>query len=97
MRIFRTRSTVVQALQVTGFNDDDMREWVGPGRYRRVRPQRRARMNVEPDGVVAQVYNAHLGAWLDCRVGDWVERGAHGEFLPVRPDHARARYQPAFG
>lgn len=97
MRLFRTRSVVVQAVQVTGFNDDALRDFCGPRGYRRSKPQRSPGINIEPDGVVGQVRNDRLGAWLDCRIGDWVERDSHGGFMPVRAEHARARYQPLHG
>lgn len=86
MKLFRTRSVVVQAIQVTGSNWSELAAFAGADRLRRI-PRTLPR-----SGVVAEIWAADFGCWLGVRVGDWVERGARDALVPVRPEHANARY-----
>ena len=89
MRIFRTRSVVVQAIQVTGGNWDELRGFCGPDRFRRVYP------TPPRSGVVARIRCVPHDVWIPVRVGDWVERDATGALCPVRGETVPARYEPA--
>lgn len=96
MRLARTRSVVVQTMQVTGFNWADLEQFCGSHRIRR-RVQVRGRgANTEPDGIIGEVYATGYDRWLPFRVGDWIEHGC-GEYVPIRPDQYTARYQPLHG
>lgn len=79
---------VVQAVLVTGFNWDELREFCGPSRLRRIYPARPG------SGEVALVRTVPHEVWLPVRVGDWVERDATGALCPVRVEQAAARYEP---
>lgn len=97
MRLYRTRSIIVQTVQVTGFNWPDLEAFCGPQNVRR-RPLRRGLgANTEPDGTIGDTYSASHNTWLPFRVGDWIESGPHGDLTPVRAEHRAARYQPLHG
>jgi hypothetical protein len=86
VRLFRTRSVIVQAVRVTGFNWAELREFCGADRLRREYPARPG------SGVVARIRCRPHDVWIPVRVGDWVERDPTGALVPVRVEHAAARY-----
>lgn len=97
MKLARTRPTVVQLLQVTGFNWDELEAFCGPHNVRRRVHVHNPGRNTEPDGVIGEVFATGYDAWLPFRVGDWIEAGPHGDLTPVRAEHCAARYQPLHG
>lgn len=97
MKLARTRPTVVQLVQVTGFNWDELEAFCGPHNVRRRIHVHNPSRNTEPDGIIGELYATGYDAWLPFRVGDWIEHGPHSDLQPVRAEHHAGRYQPLHG
>lgn len=97
MKLARTRPTVVQLLQVTGFNWAELEAFCGPHNVRRRVHVHNPGRNTEPDGIIGEVFATGYDAWLPFRVGDWIEHGGTGQYVPIRPGQYTARYQALHG
>ena len=69
---FRKKPVVVEAVQWTGKNMRETREFMGL----------KAPLITRPGGVVIPTLEGDMLA----AVGDWIIRGVKGEFYPVKPD-----------
>lgn len=72
---------VVEAIQFTGFNFDEIEAFVG-GDYGK---------DARGRGVIAT-----LEGPLHISPNDWIIKGVKGEFYPCKPDIFEATYEPQF-
>jgi hypothetical protein len=72
---------VVDAIQYTGQNHEEIRAFTGTAMFIPVDPEDR----VEDPEITAQVMDALHSTWVGVKDGQWVIRGIRGEFYPC--DH----------
>ena len=87
---FRKKPVVIEAEQFTGDNGFDLNKWsngavvaspvLEPG-------------DDNPSGRYVQI--ATLEGTMIGNVGDWIVRGVHGEFYPIKPDIFAETYDAA--
>lgn len=77
---FRKKPVIISAIQWTGDNAHDIRDFAG-GRFRDVVADQR----IGP-GVTAEVYDELHDTWIGVKTGQWVLRGVKGEFYPCDAD-----------
>jgi len=75
-RKYRKRPMVIDAIQWTGDNDEDVEAFVG---VTDVQFNRSTRQGDKPTG---DVYDFLHRTWVNFGVGDWIIRGLKGEFYP---------------
>lgn len=78
---YRKKPVVIEAVQWTGNNDDDIMEFVPTGRF-----------GDDDDG---GVYIMTLEGEMRASVGDYIIKGVQGEFYPCKPDIFEQTYEPA--
>jgi hypothetical protein len=76
---FRKKPVVIEAMQLTPLNIDQIEEFVGGD------------AGNTPDGLVI----ATLEGAMHASIGDWIIKGVQGEFYPCKPDIFDATYEPA--
>lgn len=81
MPMFRKKPVVIEAVQYTGSNLDELRQFV-PEEHRD------NRIGV-PLGIKT------LEGVMTVTDGDWIIKGVKGEFYPCKPDIFDATYEPA--
>lgn len=91
VRQFRKRPVVVSAIQWTGDNEAQVREFTG-GNFEAVDPDDRANSD-DPENTAAVLDSLH-SSWIGLRTGDWVVRGPRGEFYAIKDDVLRETYEP---
>ena len=80
---FRKKPVVIEAMQFTGENHDEILGWAT--RFRLDDPVKRS---------VTGIYVDTLEGAMAVSVGDWVIRGVAGEFYPCKPDIFEQTYEP---
>jgi hypothetical protein len=78
---YRKKPVVIEAVQWTGNNDDDIMEFVSTGRFG----------DDDDDGVYIMTLEGEMRA----SVGDYIIKGVQGEFYPCKPDIFEQTYEPA--
>ena len=78
---FRKKPVVVEAVKFTGKNDLELAMFVGENGY-------------DPDERGPSWVIRTLEGEMRCDVGDWIVKGAVGEFYPVKPDAFEATFEP---
>lgn len=73
---FRKKPVVVEAVQWTGDNEAEVREFAGSN-FERVEDS--------PEWT-ARVFDELHDSWIGTRTGDWIVRGLRGENYPVHSD-----------
>ena len=79
MSKYRKKPVVIEAVQFTGLNFDEIEKFVG-GDYGK---------NEKGEGVIAT-----LEGPLHVSTNDWIIKGVKGEFYPCKPDIFAATYEP---
>lgn len=87
---FRKRPIVVQAIQWTGDNEREIREWCGPGFFGVVAPEDRS----DDPEITAEVLDTLHSTWVGVKTGQWVVRGVKGELYPIAEDVLAETYEP---
>jgi hypothetical protein len=82
MARFRKKPVVIEAVQYTGDNGDDIIAWAGG-------------CAVEFDPFYGGLSIATLEGAHRATAGDWIVRGVKGEFYPCKPDIFAMTYEPA--
>jgi hypothetical protein len=77
VRKYRKKPIVIEALQWTGSNAEEMAAFAG-SRFGQVPPEDRA----EDPLRTAEVWDELHGTWIGLRDGQWVIKGIRGEFYP---------------
>jgi len=78
---FRKKPVVIEAVQWTGDNGGELREFVGEA------------LIWSP--TVCEFTIHTLEGYMRADKGDWIIRGIKGEFYPCKPDIFAATYEPA--
>lgn len=77
MSTYRKRPVVVEAIQWTGRNEQELRDWTG-GKFETIPYTDR----VDPE-INAEVYDKLHSTWVGVKTGQSVLRGVRGEFYPI--------------
>lgn len=77
---FRKKPVVIDAVQWTGENRDEIFQFVG----------RDAEWGDRTGMVIKTLEGQHIAS-----EGDWIIKGVHGEFYPCKPDIFDKTYEPA--
>lgn len=86
---FRKRPVVVEAIQWTGDNEAEIRDFAG-GMFAALDQP------CEDDlDATAQVFDSLHSTWVLVFPGDWIIKGLVGEFYPCRDAVFRETYEPA--
>lgn len=89
MTKYRKKPVVIEAMQLTHENRDEIAAWCG-GHYE---PDHIYRMaGLVPKG---SLDIPTLEGTMEARSGDFIIRGVKGEFYPCKPDIFAATYEPA--
>lgn len=71
---FRTKIVEIEAVRWEGDNLDEMKEWTG-GKFREFPLH-------DSFGITAEVFDFLHDTWIGVKTGQWIVRGALGEFYP---------------
>lgn len=85
---FRKKPVVIEALEYTGDNWREVREWCGD--YSNNRGVMRGHFEV---GDIPTVYIVTLEGEMKVSIGDYVIKGINGEFYPCKPDIFKKTYE----
>ncbi len=88
MSIFRKKPVVVEAIQWTGKNFQELYAW---GRPADVKLEAQIIWSI--DAKKKSLAIKTLEGWVIASVGDWIVRGAQGEFYPCKPDIFEANHE----
>lgn len=88
VQTFRKRPVEVCAIQWTGENEHELREWTG-GQFSADPVGERAEGQID-----AEVYDVLHATWVGLTVGQWVIKGVKGEFYPIAQDVLAETYEP---
>lgn len=84
MSQYRKKPVVIEAMQLTVFNVDEVEEFVGGDA---------GMCRAHPDPQACLVIATLEGA-MHASPGDWIIRGVQGEFYPCKPDVFEQSYEP---
>lgn len=84
---FRKKPVEVEAFKFTRYNDAEVLRWMGVDPDREFGPDWKAYSAI--GGIVIRTLEGEMLA----SPGDWVVRGVHGEFYPVKPAIFEATYE----
>lgn len=87
---FRKRPVVVSAIQWTGDNEREIREWCGPSMFVSVAPEDRT----DDPEITAEVLDVLHSTWVGVKTGQWIVRGVKGEFYPIDQAVLAETYEP---
>lgn len=88
MPTFRNRPVEIEAVQWTGDNADELREFTR-NRFRVVEPTDRG-SDPRPN---AEVFDVLHSTWVGLRTSDWIICGVQGEFYPIKDAILRETYE----
>jgi hypothetical protein len=77
---FRKKPVVIEAVQFTGRNDEEVLAFVGENAF-------------DPNSDRPTIVICTLEGDMTTEVGDWVIRGVKGEHYPCKPDIFEATYE----
>lgn len=77
---YKKRPVVIEAIQYTGENPAEIKEFVGEN------------CRINKDGYI---FIRTLEGSMEVSVGDFVIKGVNGEFYPCKPDIFGKTYEPA--
>lgn len=78
---FRKKPIVIEAIQFTGENFEEIEEFTG-GNFLPVDPFDRA----EDSDIIAEVWDHLHSTWVGVKAGQWIIKGVKGEFYPHDED-----------
>jgi hypothetical protein len=76
---YRKVPVTIEAIQWTGENYEEIREWAWTGADTEV-----ATLDTEVSQLM--VWNSEEGQWIRCPLDHWVIKGIKGEYYPCSPD-----------
>ena len=90
---FRKKPVVIDAIQYTKFNKEEIDSFVG----------KVLEMNIESEtayeaGIAPPMFSLNiqtLEGVMKAQEGDWIIKGVSGEFYPCKPDIFEKTYEPA--
>lgn len=87
MKTYRKRPVIVEAIQWTGHNEQELRDWTG-GKFETI--PRADRVDPEVD---AEVWDKLHSTWVGVKTGQSVLRGVKGEFYPIDEEVLAETYE----
>lgn len=87
MTFFRKKPVVIEAVQWTGDNPDEVREFLGSSGWE---PQLDLRSTYSESNRL-EIFT--LEGVMQASPGDWIIRGVRGEFYPCKPDIFEQTYE----
>lgn len=90
VRTFQTRIVQIQAVQFTGHNFGELTQWSqnsfrhGPKPYPKTH---------EGQDLTAEVFDKLHNAWIGVAPGQWIVRGAKGEYYPCDDETFHWKYE----
>lgn len=85
---FRKRPIVIAAIQWTGDNETEIREWCGPSMFGALQPA----VHRDPE-VTAEVLDTLHATWVGVKTGQWIVRGVKGELYPIAEEVLAETYE----
>lgn len=85
---FRTRPVEIEAMQFTGDNFQELWDWT-EGNFRRTRYTTLAKHDDFEGGVWDQLHHT----WIYVKAGQWIVRGAKGEYYPCDDETFHWKYE----
>lgn len=85
---FRTKPVEIEAIQFTGDNYSEITKWTS-GNFWPVDEEDR---HEDPD-CIAEVYDILHSTWIGVKTGQWIVRGAKGEFYPCDDETFHWKYE----
>ena len=89
IRRFRKKPVVIEAVQWTGRNLDELKTFTN-SQFDTVDPEDA----VDDPQITAEVWDFLHATWVGVKTGDWVIKGVKGEFYPCDPDVFESTYEP---
>lgn len=86
---FRTRIVEIEAVQFTGDNFAELISWMSIGYFRPVEEDDR----IDDPEITAAVYDKLHSTWIGVLPGQWIVRGAKGEFYPCDNETFNWKYE----
>lgn len=83
---YRKVPVTIEAIQWTGVNYEEIREWAWVGPDTEV-----ARLDTEETKLM--VWNGEEVQWINCPLGHWVIKGIKGEFYPCSDEVFQRTYE----
>lgn len=87
MTTYRKLPVTVEAIQWTGENEQEIRDWTG-GKFASIPAFDRT----DPE-INAEVYDILHGTWVGVKTGQSVLRGVKGEFYPIDQEVLAETYE----
>lgn len=87
MPTYRKLPVVVEAIQWTGRNEQELREWTG-GKFETTAPG-----DYDNPEITAIVYDELHSTWVGVKTGQSVLRGVKGEFYPIDQEVLTETYE----
>lgn len=78
---FRKKPVVIEAVQWTGDNEDELYAFTGAQNFAVIHPDDRP--NSDDPEATASVFDVLHSTWVLVYTGQWVIKGAKGEFYPI--------------
>lgn len=88
MTKYRKKPVVIDAVQFTGQNVTELRDFVGSPNFATFEDD-------DESGIVAGVWDRLHSTWVGVKTGQWIIRGVQGETYPCADDVFRATYEQA--
>lgn len=73
---FRKKPIVIEAIQFTGQNWDEVKAFTGEDRFGTISAGQAVDLS-------AEVYDVLHSTWVGVKNGQWIIRGVQGEFYPI--------------
>ena|SRR3990167_7664420 len=85
---YRKRPIIIEAMRFNRWEDaKEIAKWCGGRAESSAKPS-------DPDDVASFLYIPTLEGVMTAMMGDWIIRGAKGEFYPCKPDIFAISYEP---
>jgi hypothetical protein len=88
MKTYRKLPVIVEAIQWTGDNEQEIRDWTG-GKFQAIDPADR----VEDPEITAEVFDVLHSTWVGVKTWQSVLRGVKGEFYPIDQEVLAETYE----
>ena len=89
VRTFQTKIVQIEAIQFDGDNFAELTQWTD-GRFRK---GKMSNSDGTESAFVAQVYDDLHQTWINVAPGQWIVRGAKGEFYPCDDETFHWKYE----
>lgn len=94
---FKTKPVEIDAIQFTGKNYDELIEWTEDNFRHRPVGERLVELATQPVDApapaYAQVYDMLHTTWINVLAGQWIVKGAKGEFYPCDDETFLWKYE----